>query len=92
MEGIVTLPRPPPPPFDIETMEPIEPHWQATKEWIPDDEPDLDWFNRPRNPSNPDPDGYDQRVLRSLGEEVSQTWKAPEIHFDDERILVLEST
>jgi hypothetical protein len=91
-EGIVTLPRPPPPPFDIETMEPIEPPWQAIKEWIPDDEPDLDWFNRPRNPSNPDLDGIDQRVLRSLGEEVSQTWQAPEIHLDDGRILVLEST
>jgi hypothetical protein len=26
-----TLPRPPPPPFDIETMEPIEPPWQAIK-------------------------------------------------------------
>ena len=45
---------------------------QAIKEWIPEDKPDLDWFNRPRNPSNPDPDDYDQRVLRSLGEEVSQ--------------------
>jgi hypothetical protein len=78
--------------FDIETMEPIEPPWQAIKEWIPDDEPDLDWFNRPRNPSNPDLDGIDQRVLRSLGEEVSQTWQAPEIHLDDGRILVLEST
>ena len=33
-EGIVTLPRPPPPPFDIETMEQIEPPWQAIKEWI----------------------------------------------------------
>jgi hypothetical protein len=92
MEGIVTLPRPPPPPFDIHTMEPIEPPWQAIKEWIPDEEPDLDWFNRPRNPSNPDPEGFDQRVLRSLGEEVSQAWKAPEIHLDDGRILVLEST
>ena len=91
-EAIVTLPRPPPPPFDIETMEPIEPPWQAIKEWIPDDEPDLDWFNRPRNPSNPDLDGIDQRVLRSLGEEVSQTWQAPEIQLDDERILVLEYT
>jgi hypothetical protein len=58
-EGLIQLPRPPP--FDIETMEPIEPPWQAIKEWILDDEPDLDWFNRPRNPSNPDPDGYDQR-------------------------------
>jgi hypothetical protein len=73
---------PPPAPFDIETMEPIEPPWQAIKECIPDDEPDLDWFNRPRNPSNPDLDGIDQ----------SQTWKAPEIHLDDGRILVLEYT
>ena len=81
-EGIIQLPRPPPPPFDIETMEPIEPPWLAIKEWIPDDEPDLDWFNRPRNPSNPDPDGIDQ----------SQTWQAPEIHLDDGRILVLEYT
>jgi hypothetical protein len=54
----------------------------AVKEWIPDDEPHLDWFNRPRNPSNPDPDGIDQ----------SQTWQAPKIHLDDGRILVLEST
>ena len=53
---------------------------QAIKEWIPDEEPDLDWFNRPRNPSNPDPDGYDQ----------SQIWQAPEIHLEDGRILVLE--
>ena len=43
---------------------------------------DLDWFNRPRNPSNPDPDGYDQ----------SPTWKAPEIQLDDGRILVFEYT
>ena len=42
-----------------QTMEPIEPTWQAIKEWIPDDEPNLDWFNRLRNPSNPDPDGLD---------------------------------
>jgi len=24
---------------------------QAIKEWIPAEEPDLDWFDRPRNPS-----------------------------------------
>jgi hypothetical protein len=79
-EGIIQLPRPPPPPFDTETMEPIEPPWQAVKEWIPDDEPDHDWFNRPRNPSNPDSDGIDQRP----------SWQAPEIHLDDGRTLVLE--
>ena len=79
-EGIVTLPRPPPPPFDIETMDPIEPPWLAIKEWIPDDEPDLDWFNRPRNPSNPDPDGFDQRP----------GWQPAEIRLDDGRTLVLD--
>ena len=65
-----------------ETMEPIEPPWQAIKEWIPDDEPDLDWFNRPRNPSNPDPEAFDH----------SPTWQATEIHLDDGRTLVLEYT
>jgi hypothetical protein len=73
-------------------MEPIAPPWQAIKQWIPDDEPDLDWFNRPRNPSNPDPDGIDQLVLRSLGEGVSPTWQAPVVHLDDGRTLVLEYT
>ncbi len=53
---------------------------QKCGEGIPDDEPDLDWFNRPRNPSNPDPDSMDQ----------SPTWQAPEIHLDDGRTLVLE--
>jgi hypothetical protein len=33
---------PPPRPFDIENLERIEPPWRAIKEWIPDDEPDLD--------------------------------------------------
>jgi len=81
-EGLIQLPRPPPPPFDIDTVEPIELPWQVIKEWIPDDEPDLDWFNRPRNPSNPNLDRIDQ----------SQTWKAPEPPLDDGRVLVLEYT
>ena len=63
-------------------MEPIEPPWQAIKEWIPDDEPDLDWLNRPRNPPNPDPHGIDQ----------CPSWTAHEIQLDEERILVLKST
>jgi hypothetical protein len=63
-------------------MELIEPPWQAIREWIPDDEPDLVWFNRPRNPNEPDPDWFDQ----------TQAWKASEIHLDDGRILVLEYT
>jgi hypothetical protein len=81
-EDVVRLPRPPPPPFDIESLQRIEPPWRAVKEWIPDEEPDLDWFNRSRNPSNPAPDGFDQ----------SQTWQPKEIHLDDDRILVLDYT
>ena len=82
-EGRHTTPPPPPPPFDIETIEPIVPPWQAIKEWIPDDEPYLDWFNRPRNPSDPDPDGFDQ------GPSMENPRKS---HLEDGRILVLEYT
>ena len=59
-EGIIQLPRPPPP-FDIETMEAIEQPWQAIKEWIPDDEPDLTWFNQERESVGNASRQYDQR-------------------------------
>jgi hypothetical protein len=81
-EGLIRLPRPPPPPFDIESLQRIEPPWRAIKEWIPDEEPDLDWFNRPRNSTNADPDGIDQR----------QEFKSKEIKLEDGRTLVLEYT
>jgi hypothetical protein len=35
-EGVVSLPRPPPPPYDIETMESIGAPSRAIKEWIAD--------------------------------------------------------
>ncbi len=40
-EGLVSFPPPPDPPFDIETLEPIDPLWQAIRAWISadDDEP-----------------------------------------------------
>jgi hypothetical protein len=91
-EGLIQLPRPPPPPFDIYTMEPIEPPWLAIKEWIPDDEPNLDWFNRPRDPDASDPDRFDQPVLRSLGEGVSPAWQASEVPLGDGYTLVLENS
>jgi len=53
---------------------------QAIKEWIPDDEPDLDWFNRPRNPAPIDEESADQRP----------SWQSEEIRLDDERVLVLD--
>ena len=81
-EGIVCLPRPPPPPFDIETIEPIEPPWQAIKEWIPDDEPDLNWFNQERKPVGDDSRQYDQ----------SPAWRPTEIPLGDGRTLVLDPT
>ena len=45
---LISLPPPPDPPFDIETFEPIEPPWQAIREWIPDDdgEPSFDLFDQ----------------------------------------------
>jgi hypothetical protein len=49
---------------------------------IPDDEPDLSWFNQPRKPSEPDPDRFDQ----------SPAWKPEEVSLGDGRILVLEYT
>ena len=61
-------------------MEPLEPPWQAINEWIPDDEPDLDWLNRPRNSTDPDPGGFDQ----------SPAWKPEESQLDDGGTLVLE--
>ena len=81
-EGVINLPRPPPPPFDIETMEPIEPPWQAIKEWIPDDDPDLNWFNQERDPTGTEPESYDQ----------SSTWQPIEVSLDDGRILVLDDS
>ena len=89
-EGVISLPRPPPPPFDIETMEPVEPPWQAVKEWIPDDAPDLNWFNQERQPKGAESESYDQLVRRSLGEGVSPTWQPNEIPLGDGRILILE--
>lgn len=78
---VVRLPRPPPPPFDIETMRRIEPPWQAIKEWIPDDEPDLDWFHCPKAAPNPDLEDLDQR----------SRWMPKEQVLDDGRILVLDA-
>ncbi len=45
-------------------------------------EPDLDFFNSSRDLSNRYPGCFEQR----------QSWKPNEIHLDDGRTLVLEST
>ncbi len=74
----------PPPPFDIDidTMEPVEPPWQAIKEWIPDDDPGLNWFNQERDPTGAEPECFDQ----------SPTWQPVEIPLGDDRILVLDES
>ena len=63
-EGVITLPRPPPPPFDVETMEPVRPPWRALKEWIPVENPedDPDWFDQ-SNPWRPREILQDDRIL-----------------------------
>ena len=83
------------------TMEPIEPPWQAIKEWIPDEDPGLNWFNQERDPTGAEPGSFDQPVRRSLltaiapratavGEGVSATWQPEEIPLGDGRILILD--
>jgi hypothetical protein len=57
---MIHLPHPPLPPFDIDTMEHIEPLWQAIKEWISDDDPDLSWFNQEGDPTGAEPECFDQ--------------------------------
>ncbi|PQJ27241.1 hypothetical protein BSZ32_01160 [Rubritalea profundi] len=109
-EGIIHLPRPPPPPFDIEKRRRLvgvfgrrrsrspqgEPAGgagesnhgthratlQAIKEWIPDDEPDLNWFNQERKPVGDDSRQYDQ----------TPAWQPKEIPLGDGRTLVLDPT
>jgi hypothetical protein len=66
----------------MEPIEPIEPPWQAIKEWIPDDEPELNWFNQERDLTGADPECYDQ----------SPDWRPVEIPLGDGRTLVLEDS
>ena len=63
-EGVINLPRPPPPPFDVETMESVRPPWRALKEWIPVDNPEHepDWFDQ-SNPWRPREICQDDRIL-----------------------------
>jgi hypothetical protein len=58
------------------------PPWVAIKEWIPDDEPDLNWFNQERDPTGAEPECYDQ----------SPDWRPVEIPLGDGRTLVLEDS
>ncbi|MCX6878671.1 MAG: hypothetical protein NTW21_33395 [Verrucomicrobia bacterium] len=104
-EGVIDIPPPPRPPFDIETFEPIEPPWQAIQEWIPDDEPDLNWYHHPRQASQSDPERFDQSPHGALASRQREsddddpgtnwpdqrpTWQAAEIPHGDGRILGLE--
>ncbi len=56
--------------------------WLAIKEWIPDDVPNLDWFNRPRDPDASSPDRFDQ----------SPVLQASEVPLGDGYTLVLENS
>ncbi|MFK7910086.1 MAG: hypothetical protein AB8F34_05730 [Akkermansiaceae bacterium] len=54
----------------------------AIKEWIPDDEPNLTWFNQERKPAGNDSRQYDQ----------SPAWQPSEMPLGDGPTLVLDST
>ena len=47
-QPVIAIPPLPAPPFEIDTFEPIEPPWQAIREWIPDDnsETGADFFDQ----------------------------------------------
>ena len=65
-------------------MEPIEPPWQAIKEWIPDDDPDLNWFNQERDPhAASEPESSSTRVPPGSPEEIP---------LGDGRTLVLDDS
>lgn len=73
-------------------MELIEAHWQGITEWIPDDDPDLNWFNQERHPTSSELESFDQPVLRILGEGVSPTWQPVGVPLDEGCILVLDDS
>ena len=63
-EGVIDIPPPPAPPFDIESFEPVEPAWQAIREWIPDDDPDdTAWFDQSPAWKAPEVRLDDDRIL-----------------------------
>ena len=58
-------------------------HWPPNcGESIPDAEPDLNWFNQARPPSDSEPDQFDQ----------SPAWQPEEVPLGDGRTLILEDS
>jgi len=52
-------------------------------EWIPDGEPDLDWFNQPRKPSELDLDWYDQSPQGALASRQRESDDDPSTNWFD---------
>jgi len=71
-----------PPPTERPANRPLLVIWQAIKEWIPDDDPDLNWFNQARDPTGAEPECFDQ----------SPDWRPEEIPLGDGRTLILEDS
>ena len=75
-QGVILLSRPPPPPFYVDTMEPVSPHWIAIKEWIPDQDDQIINIED----LNDNETEYDQ----------SPHWKPQEIPLEDGLTLILD--
>jgi hypothetical protein len=75
----INIPPPPDPPFDIDTFEPIEPPWQAIKQWIPADDDDHVAVAGVGDP------GWDAHHRNE------SPWKPKEVPLGDDRILVLDA-
>lgn len=80
-ETIIDIPPPPGPPFDVGTMEPIEP--PPGFQWPEEDDPDAFHLDRP------DPASWESPQAPARIEDPP-SWKAPKLKLGDERILVLD--
>lgn len=79
MEGLLSITPPPDPLFDTDTFEPIEPPWQAIKQWIPADDDNLVTVAGGGDP------GWDAHHSNEF------PWESKKAPLGDDRLLVLDA-
>lgn len=64
------------------TLSRLPPPIKAIKEWIPDDHPELNWFNQKRQPASTPLESFD----------LSPAWQPKEIPLGDGHTLVRDDS